>query len=106
MEIEDIVESIEALIEEKTTEVWETGFADGYAEAMAELEEERESFSDGATKEQARVQSVLQMMFNFAMENNKMAEAKAWKNAMEIIKPINIDYSDDAYRKSMEDDGF
>jgi flagellar biosynthesis/type III secretory pathway protein FliH len=106
MEIEDIVESIEALLEEKHTEGWEAGFSDGYADAMAELEEERQEFSDGAAKEQLRVQSVLQMMFDFAMQNNKMAEAKAWKNAMDIVKPINVDYSEEAYKRSMEDDGF
>jgi hypothetical protein len=106
MEIEDIVESIEILLEERQTEVWESGFADGYAEAIDELEEERTTFADGAAREQARIQSVLQMMFDFAMQNNKMAEAKAWKNAMDIVKPLNVDYSEEAYQKSLEDDGF
>lgn len=107
MDIIEITEAIEALLDEQ----YEAGFEDGHTAGLEELDQQfqaghDEGFVEGATAERERIKSVLKMMLEFAMQNNKMAEAKGWKMALDIVEPIEVDYSEEAYKRSLEQDGF
>lgn len=107
MNIEQITEEIESLLEEEYQSGWEAGNESGLEELDTKYQEGHdEGFAEGAVAERERIKSVLKMMLDFAMQNNKMTEAKGWKMALDIIEPIEIDYSEEAYKRSLEADGF
>lgn len=107
MEIVEIQEAIEVLAEE----AYEQGWDDGYTSGLEELDEKYQEghddgWSSGVLAERDRIRSVLKMMMDFAMQNNKMAEAKGWKMAIDIIEPVIVDQSEEAYQRQMEAEGF
>jgi len=63
-------------------------------------------FEAGASAEQKRVQEVISMHKRWAKEKNRASEFMFWDSAGEVLTPINFEYSEEAYRKSLEDDGF
>lgn len=63
-------------------------------------------FTDGAQAEQKRVQDVITMHKRWAKEKNRASEFMFWDSAGEVLTPIEIDYSEEAYRRSLEEDGF
>lgn len=65
-----------------------------------------EGYSDGFKEEQRRIQEVVTMHKRWAKENKKGNEYIFWDSVGEVLTPIEIDYSEEAYRKSLEDDGF
>jgi hypothetical protein len=104
MDMEDIFSQIEEMLEQH----YDRGWSDGYESARQDFETlpNGVSFSDGVRAEQDRIQKLLQTMLDFAMDNNQMSAAKSWKNALDIVKPIDVDISDEEYRKSLEAEGF
>lgn len=79
-----------------------------------DLVSEREQLQDqydigflaGVAAEQKRIQEIVVMQKRWAKENRKGNEFLFWDGVGEVLTPIEIDYSDDAYRKSLEQDGF
>lgn len=65
-----------------------------------------EGFIEGAEAEQTRVQEVIKMHQRWAKEKNRASEYMFWNNVAEVLTPLEIDYSEEAYRKSLENDGF
>jgi hypothetical protein len=63
-------------------------------------------FKDGATAEQRRVQDIVVMQKRWAKENRKGNEFLFWDSVGEVLTPIQIDYSEEAYKRSLEADGF
>lgn len=98
--------------------VWDTaydvGFDEGFDAGMeAELtdtstfdEGYNEGFADGAKAEQDRIQSVLQMMFDASLNMGQGNKAVQYRNAMDLLRPVKIDYSEEAYQRGLEADGF
>lgn len=81
---------------------------------QSEEEEEEPSYSEGynegyaagALGEQKRIQEVAQMHMTWAKQKNKANEFMQWHNVSEVLKPINFEYDEEEYRKSLENDGF
>lgn len=65
-----------------------------------------DGYKAGAEDEQKRIQDVIKMHKRWAKEKNRANEYMFWSNVGEVLTPIEIDYSEEAYRKSLEDDGF
>lgn len=65
-----------------------------------------EGFSEGAQAEQKRVQEVILMHKRWAKEKNRASEYMFWDSAGEVLTPINFEYDEEEYRKSLEADGF
>jgi hypothetical protein len=42
----------------------------------------------------------------WAKQKNKANEFMQWHNVSEVLKPINFEYDEEEYRKSLENDGF
>jgi hypothetical protein len=63
-------------------------------------------FVAGAEAEQARVQSVLKTMMEASINLGQGNKAIQYKHAMELLRPIQIDYSEEAYQRGLEEDGF
>jgi hypothetical protein len=92
----DGTEFSERYLEAERSDAYSEGHKDGYVEG----------FNAGAKEEQERVQAVVKMNKRWAKEKNRASEYMFWNNVGEVLTPIEIDYSDEAYRKSLEDDGF
>lgn len=103
---------------EEQQEVWDAGYEAGYdlgfdSGREAELGDittwddgYAQGFEEGAKAEQDRVQFVLKMMFDSALNMGHGNKAVQYKHAMDLLRPANIDYSEEAYKRDMEADGF
>jgi len=96
---------------------YDEGFDKGWEAARSDIDDGNDQnddyddgyhsgFTAGAEAEQARIQSVLRTMMEASMNLGQGNKAVQYKHAMEILRPMNIDYSEEAYKKSMEEDGF
>lgn len=112
--LEDILEEDESIEphseepkeeEEKEEEEEEDLYNERTVEQI-EAEAYNEGYSDGFKAEQKRVQEVVIMHKRWAKENKKGNEYIFWDSVGEVLKPIEIDYSEEAYRRSLEEDGF
>lgn len=63
-------------------------------------------FNDGALAEQKRVQEICGMQMTWAKQSNKGNDFMQWHNVSELLKPINFEYSEEQYRKDLENEGF
>ena len=98
--------TFEYLDEDEEEEDWEDPESD-YITLDQETEDRyNEGFNDGAQAEQQRIQEVILMHKRWAKEKNRGSEFMFWDSAGEVLTPINFEYSEEAYRKSLEDDGF
>jgi hypothetical protein len=61
---------------------------------------------EGVKAEQERIQYVLNMMFESALNMGQGNKAVQYKHAMDLLRPVNIDYSEEAYKRNLEADGF
>jgi len=86
--------------EEDQEQVEEPSYSEGYNEGYTD------GHIAGAEAEQLRVQEVISMHKRWAKEKNRASEFMFWDSAGEVLTPINFEYSEEAYRKSLEDDGF
>jgi len=110
---------------EKEQEVWDyaydegsdTGYSNGWDDAMELVNNDEHEdtsyddgyaagFAEGAKQEQARVQFVLKMMFDSSLNMGQGNKAVQYKHAMDLLRPVSIDYSEEAYERDMEADGF
>lgn len=98
-------------------EIWDAGFEDGWDSAVESLDSELDSeegydegyavgFQEGARAEQARIQHVLNMMFESSLNMGQGNKAVQYRHAMDLLRPIQIDYSPEAYQRGLEADGF
>lgn len=65
-----------------------------------------QSFENGVIAERERIQAICQMQMRWAEEKNQGNVYMQWKNMSEIIIPIEVDYSEEAYQRNLEADGF
>jgi len=109
------LEAQEGIVEYSYDLGYESGYELGYSDALEEVglqvEESYQSghndgFSAGAEAEQKRIQSVLQMMFDASLNMGQGNKAVQYRNAMDLLRPINFTYSEEEYRKELDDDGF
>ena len=78
----------------------EPSYSDGYNDGY------QIGYAAGFQEEQERIQAVVKMNKRWAKEKNRASEYMFWGNVGEVLTPIEINYSEEAYRKSLEDDGF
>jgi hypothetical protein len=84
-------------------EGWDAGFA---SETGYDQEAYNDGFKEGAKAEQARIQYVLNMMFESSLNMGHGNKAVQYRHAMDLLRPIQIDYSPEAYQRGLEADGF
>ena len=93
--LKKINKAIEALVSEQ----WDFGYDIGYdAGSNIASSEYIDALMLGAQAEQNRIQKVLDMQIEWAMESGKGAEAVKFKQIKEILVPVPVDYSDEAYK--------
>ncbi len=90
---------------------WEVGYEEGWDAGFASDEEADEEaydrgFHAGTEAEQKRIQSVLQMMFESSLNMGHGNKAVQYRHAMDLLRPVHIDYSEEAYQRGLEEDGF
>jgi hypothetical protein len=103
------IKKIKKLIKQEVLSSYQDGWNDGYDtgyEAANLLEQDPEKFSEGISAEQSRIQFILDTHIKWAMESGRGGEAITLSKIKEIIIPIKIDYSEEAYQESLEKDGF
>jgi hypothetical protein len=76
---------------------WDLGFEEGFdseeeGQGIAWNSGREEGYIQGARAEQKRVQDVLQMMFESSINLGQGNKAVQYKHAMDLLKPISIDY--------------
>lgn len=90
-------------------EIWDTAYSDGYDngydvgwdEATSEEQDDNydvgynNGYIAGVEAEQKRIQFVLQMMFDSAINMGQGSKAVQYKHAMDLLKPIDINGQSD-----------
>jgi hypothetical protein len=89
MKIKKIAKKIEQYATESYFKGYNTGFNDGI------MESSEGSFQEGAQTEQERIQTLLDMHIQWAMESGKGNEAVMLNRVKEIITPIVITNDED-----------
>lgn len=102
MEYEELTDREKEVWDEAHELAWEAGWDEGYDAAISNGSDEYDDgyhagHIAGQEAEQARIQSVLGMMFESALNMGQGNKAVQYKHAMDLLKPININqsYSDD-----------
>lgn len=111
---EDLTPEQQELWEKAKDFGYELGYEDGFdagVEADSSDTTDYDSgyddgFSAGAKAEQSRIQFVLNMMFESSLNMGHGNKAVQYKHVMDLLRPINIDYSEEAYKKDMDNNGF
>lgn len=92
---------------------YDQGFDDGIeAEPEDEAYEAGEyagfesGFEKGVLAERQRVQDVLNMMFESALNMGQGNKAVQYKQAMDLLIPPPYEYDPERYQKDLENDGF
>lgn len=74
---------------------WDAGFEEGYQACLDESESQDDSYDDGyhagVLAERQRVQDVLQMMFDAALNMGQGNKAVQYKNTMDLLRPVDIE---------------
>jgi hypothetical protein len=97
--LKKINKAIAALVSEE----WDFGYNVGYdAGSDVASSEYIDALMLGAQAEQDRIQKVLDMQIEWAMESGKGAEAIKFKQIKEILVPVKVDYSDEAYKEDIK----
>lgn len=86
-------------------------FNKGYDFAQVELEAVKDglyedAFQEGQEAEQQRIQKLLDMHTQWAMESGKGADIVFFTRMKEILTPVVIDYSIETYQEELRKDGF
>lgn len=86
-------------------EIWdlayEQGFDAGYDACLEEGDDSNDLYNDGyregVLSERARIQSILGMMFESALNMGQGNKAVQYRQVMDLLKPVDINqsYSDD-----------
>ena len=94
---------IKKLIAEEIENAYNRGFEEGSDDSQYEYEN---GYRDGANGERERIKTIFDMNIQWALESNKGSEVIFFTKAKQIIEPIEVDLSEEAYRRSLEADGF
>jgi hypothetical protein len=105
------IKKIKKLICKEINSSYQKGWTEGYdigfdAAKALESHDYDNGFKDGLEKEQQRIQHVLDIHIRWAMESGKGNDAINFTKIKEIITPIEVDYSEEAYQKYLEQEGF
>jgi hypothetical protein len=81
-------------------EGWEAGFEEAETQSDSEADYNYElgradGLRQGIDAEQARIQSVLGMMFESALNMGQGNKAVQYKHAMDLLKPLELKYTQD-----------
>lgn len=101
-------------IDELLEAEYERGFENGYQGAIDEASIEESAYDQGhdigvdlgVSMERKRTQAILDMQIQWSMESGKGSDAIKFKQIKELLTPIEVDYSEEAYQKDLEKDGF
>lgn len=109
MKVKKLHTKIDEIFEAEYYRGWEDGYQASIEESKPEAtyDEGHDAGVDlGIAMERKRTQDILEMHIQWAMESGKGNDAIKFKQIKEILIPIVVDYSEEAYRKGLEEDGF
>ena len=109
MNTKKLHKKIDELLNLKYFQGWEDGYQVGLEEVDPDAtgdEEHDAGVNEGVAMERKRTQDILEMHIKWAMESGKGNDAIKFKQIKEILIPIVVDYSEEAYQKDLEKDGF
>lgn len=89
-------------IRQHLDESWEQG----YDTAQISSGSYDDGYMDGANAERERIKKIFDMNIKWALESNKGSDVVFFTKAKEIIEPVDVDYSDEAYQRMIDEDGF
>lgn len=99
--------SLKKAIKELKAASYQEGWNDGFDVGAEDAREEYQTgFQDGAKAERERIKTIFDMNIQWALESNKGSDVVFFTKAKQIIEPIEVDMSDEAYQRSLEADGF
>jgi hypothetical protein len=82
-------------------------YSDGYSDGENDAEHDYEvGFEAGVSAERERIKTIFDMNIQWALESNKGSDVVFFTKAKQIIEPIDVDLSPEAYQRSLENDGF
>lgn len=99
-QLKKLHESIEAYGEAK----YQQGWHDGWDSAEANLT--LDAYEEGIQVERDRINAIFDMNIQWALESNKGSDVVFFTKAKQIIEPIEVDFSPEAYQRELEKDGF
>ena len=83
-------------------EVYSNGYSDGENDAESTYED---GFEAGVSAERERIKKVFDMNIQWALESNKGSDVIFFTKAKQIIEPVDVDLSPEAYQRNLEYDG-
>lgn len=90
----------------KMLRIVEDAWEEGYDTAQISAGSYEDGYTDGANAERERIKKIFDMNIKWALESNKGTDVVFFTKAKEIIEPVDVDYSDEAYEKMLDQDGF
>jgi hypothetical protein len=103
--IKKISKIIEREVDVSYNEGWSAGWDSGSSSALSE-ENINDAFQEGVRAERERIKTIFDMNIQWALESNKGSDVIFFTKAKQIIEPIDVDLSPEAYQRSLENDGF
>jgi hypothetical protein len=82
---------------------WENGYAESTEDHSYNY---HVGYNNGVSEERERIKAIFDMNIQWALESGKGSDVVFFTKAKQIIEPVEVDYSEEAYKKSLEDDGF
>lgn len=102
-DIKKLTKKISKEINAKMEEAFDLGY---YLGADGIQEEYENGIREGALAERERIKAIFDMNIQWALESNKGSDVVFFTKAKQIIEPIEVDYSEEAYQRELEKDGF
>lgn len=102
-ESQKALKRIKKLIAQEVEDAYNRGFEEGSEDSSYEYQN---GYQDGAREERERIKTIFDMNIQWALESNKGSDVVFFTKAKQIIEPIDVDLSEEAYRRSLEADGF
>ena len=102
-ESQKALKRIKKLFAQEIEDAYNRGFEEGSEDSSYEYQN---GFQDGVTTERERIKTIFDMNIQWALESNKGSDVIFFTKAKQIIEPIDVDLSPEAYQRSLENDGF
>ena len=95
MNYDELTDREKEVWDEAAEKAWDAGFEEGYDAAINEGDSQDDVYDDGyhagVLAERQRVQDVLQMMFDTALNMGQGNKAVQYKNTMDLLRPVDIE---------------
>ena len=106
-DVKKALKKLKESIASQVAEAWDSGYSEGYEDgAVEETDVWGNAFQEGANAERERIKKIFDMNIQWALESNKGSDVVFFTKAKQIIEPIEVDLSPEAYQRDLENDGF